>query len=409
MDPILTGCLGTFSAERVLRLIAATGIQSRLVVTTGSRQVVLWLSDSRICFADRGDPAAFRRLLAERGAGSRLIDRLPPGSEPHHEGFISGASAELPLEMLVEWSRWHTEEALMDLLLLNDGRFELFAVPSMPADAVESALELTSSLDALLQRLHLERLVTDSTIFRAGVPSGDGRYHLTATELRILVAADGRRTFAALAEDEGFDSSAGAAALGLWRRGLLQPAEGETASTAGQPEAATPASATPAPASEPPSPPASEPQPLPAAAATATSTAEGTVMDLPLSSLRAPDLSDSGVMLMACLTLEDEARTSHPLFEEACTIGREARNQIQIPDKSVSSRHARISRTSEGYELEDLGSRNGTFVNGEQIQKQIIKDQDMLRFGTVYATFSLPSRLKPAAATMFGIPNPSND
>ena len=48
------------------------------------------------------------------------------------------------------------------------------------------------------------------------------------------------------------------------------------------------------------------------------------------------------------------------------TLGRDAGNQIVLEDESVSRIHARLDCTETGVELSDLGSRNGTFVNGER-------------------------------------------
>ena len=48
-------------------------------------------------------------------------------------------------------------------------------------------------------------------------------------------------------------------------------------------------------------------------------------------------------------------------------IGRDVRCDLVIPERQVSRHHARIRLKGEGYILEDLGSKNGTFVNGQQL------------------------------------------
>lgn len=52
---------------------------------------------------------------------------------------------------------------------------------------------------------------------------------------------------------------------------------------------------------------------------------------------------------------------------EALTIGRGEENQVDLVDPRVSRRHARIERTPEGVVVSDLGSTNGTLVNGVRI------------------------------------------
>lgn len=49
----------------------------------------------------------------------------------------------------------------------------------------------------------------------------------------------------------------------------------------------------------------------------------------------------------------------------------------------VSGNHGRISKTAAGWQVEDCGSTNGTFVNGVRVQKQILKRGDILRIATL--------------------------
>ena len=65
-----------------------------------------------------------------------------------------------------------------------------------------------------------------------------------------------------------------------------------------------------------------------------------------------------------------------------CTIGRHATNTLRIDEDSISRFHARISRDEQGYCLEDLQSRNGTFVGGKRITRHRLKDGEGLTFGT---------------------------
>src|SRR6185503_11473427 len=55
---------------------------------------------------------------------------------------------------------------------------------------------------------------------------------------------------------------------------------------------------------------------------------------------------------------------SWPLEAASLTIGRSSRNAIQITDGTVSKEHAEIARDGERWTIRDLGSRNGTRVNG---------------------------------------------
>ncbi|MCA9140904.1 MAG: GGDEF domain-containing protein [Planctomycetales bacterium] len=68
-------------------------------------------------------------------------------------------------------------------------------------------------------------------------------------------------------------------------------------------------------------------------------------------------------------------------------IGRDAGADLMLPDNSVSRRHAVIRRTSQGFEIKDLGSTNGTFVAGEQITKVALKSGDTIRLGSFLFKF----------------------
>lgn len=85
--------------------------------------------------------------------------------------------------------------------------------------------------------------------------------------------------------------------------------------------------------------------------------------------------------------LPDGTRLSHDLQDEKITIGRLADNSLQIDDASVSSRHAEIELEGGAFHLHDLGSTNGSFVNGEQVTDAILHNGDEVRFGIVETVF----------------------
>lgn len=69
---------------------------------------------------------------------------------------------------------------------------------------------------------------------------------------------------------------------------------------------------------------------------------------------------------------------------ESLSIGRSARNDLVIEDPSLSRSHARLEVHGDGYVLEDLGSLNGSFVNGHAIQgRHTVKASDRLQLGNV--------------------------
>ncbi len=92
---------------------------------------------------------------------------------------------------------------------------------------------------------------------------------------------------------------------------------------------------------------------------------------------------------MPKLVIRSEAGESvpHDLVEENYTIGRAPENSIRLEDISVSGRHAEIVVISENCFLKDLGSTNGTSVNGQPVTEVQLRAGDRVRFGKVEASF----------------------
>ena len=64
------------------------------------------------------------------------------------------------------------------------------------------------------------------------------------------------------------------------------------------------------------------------------------------------------------------------------SIGRANNNDVQIKDSTVSAHHAKIVTFYNASYVEDLGSTNGTFVNGKRVKKQTLKHGDTISMGT---------------------------
>jgi len=70
-----------------------------------------------------------------------------------------------------------------------------------------------------------------------------------------------------------------------------------------------------------------------------------------------------------------------PLNKERTTIGRKPHNDIQIDNLAISGEHAVVITILNDSFLEDLGSTNGTFVNGQSVKKHFLKNGDTIELG----------------------------
>lgn len=79
----------------------------------------------------------------------------------------------------------------------------------------------------------------------------------------------------------------------------------------------------------------------------------------------------------------DGERRSFPVTREMTIIGRREDCDLRIPLGDVSRKHCRLIREADSFRMEDLGSSNGTYVNGRRIQEAILQPGDTVRVGPV--------------------------
>ena len=83
---------------------------------------------------------------------------------------------------------------------------------------------------------------------------------------------------------------------------------------------------------------------------------------------------------------EDEPVRQYRVLDTVFTVGRKADSSLCIPDGSVSKHHAEIWPTAGAIILKDLGSTNGTFLNGSQITGDVeveLKEGDLVQFASI--------------------------
>ena len=75
------------------------------------------------------------------------------------------------------------------------------------------------------------------------------------------------------------------------------------------------------------------------------------------------------------------------ITSEGATIGRAATNQIFLDDVTVSRKHAEISVEGKAFHFSDLGSLNGSYINGAQSKKHPLQSGDEIQVGKFHMLF----------------------
>lgn len=77
----------------------------------------------------------------------------------------------------------------------------------------------------------------------------------------------------------------------------------------------------------------------------------------------------------------------HVLGVGACVLGRDPGSDFVLDDELASRRHAQVVGRGGGWVLEDLGSTNGTLVNGKRVKRAPLADGDTIRVGNILLRF----------------------
>lgn len=102
----------------------------------------------------------------------------------------------------------------------------------------------------------------------------------------------------------------------------------------------------------------------------------------------------------AILKLKAGGRTRLIVFDtQDLSLGRAKENDLSVEDPEMSRRHAVFKRTREGCAVEDMGTSNGTAVNGQTVSRAMLSHGDVVKIGEVEITYAettrAPSSLGP--------------
>ncbi len=101
------------------------------------------------------------------------------------------------------------------------------------------------------------------------------------------------------------------------------------------------------------------------------------------------------------IVVSDEPAGCEFIIKDQVTLGRSDECDLTLPGASVSRVHARVRSGDDAYSIEDLGSANGTRLNGRPIQHALLRDGDWISVGECKLTFVMDDRFTaPRAASL---------
>jgi pSer/pThr/pTyr-binding forkhead associated (FHA) protein len=83
-------------------------------------------------------------------------------------------------------------------------------------------------------------------------------------------------------------------------------------------------------------------------------------------------------MAVLRLTCSGEVRATYPLAAPVVVIGRGSACDIRLSGAGVSRSHCQIAKEGDGHVVRDLGSSNGTYVNGVAVRERELRDGDKI-------------------------------
>jgi serine/threonine-protein kinase len=103
---------------------------------------------------------------------------------------------------------------------------------------------------------------------------------------------------------------------------------------------------------------------------------------------------------MARIILRREGTSQEYKISGVVTVGRQSTNDIVVLEEKASRQHARITSTGKQFVYEDLGSSNGSQINGVRIQKHTLKNGDVIHIGKATLTFHEDTALNLEGTTL---------
>jgi Domain of unknown function (DUF4388)/FHA domain len=381
-ESVLSGSLSAFRLPEVLTFLSTTHKGGTLTLANDGREAYLYFDDGALIYAGSNQEQfrlgniLLRKKKISRDQRERIDQMMQNGGGQF--GTLAVQEQVISDAQLRDFLKVQVSEIVYDCFVWHGGAFSFREETSLPSHAVTISVDLANLIMEGARRIEeweqcVHLLPDQSAIYRVVATPKDEKVTLTADEWKILFLINGIRTLEDLchdAEDDPFQVYRvvyGLLANRLIELAPLPPSEDDTDN------------------------PQTKPMPAYADATMRQHTprfgAETTVHEagsddtsLLVSSEAHLSYADMVRQTVGQLTIAG-MDTVIPLTEPEYLLGRHRDNTIQIHDLGVSGFHARLYRGPDGYVVEDLKSRNGTWVNNARVFVATLKSGDVVHVG----------------------------
>jgi len=388
-DAVLQGDLSVFRLPEVLTFLSTSRRSGTLTLANDEKEASLFFDDGALVFAG-SNQEQFRLgsiLLRKKKISPEQRDRIDAlmMRDGGRFGQFAVQESVLTEQQLRDFLKVQVSEIVYDIFVWNAGTFSFTRETILPQHAVTISIDIGNLIMEGARRIEeweqcVKLLPDQSIVFRVVATPRDEKITLSIDEWKILFLINGQRTLEELCHESPDDPfHVYRLVYGLAANNLIEviPAGERSPDDTGNELDTT---AMPAMAAE-----ATIRQSTPRFGQESTMRDEAADDDTSLLVSEDARLSYTDVVhpLIAQLRVAsgDTLGRIIPLTESEYLIGRHRDNNIQIADLGVSGFQARIYRGPEGYVLEDLKSRNGTWVNGTRIFHATLAQGDKVHLG----------------------------
>lgn len=384
----LQGNLDSFKVADVLAFLNSSHKTGMMTLANDTREAYVFSRRGAVVYAASNQESLrlasllTRKNLITRDQAEMIDDLMLRGGGRF--GDVAVRQGVLSAAQLDEFLKIQVSEVLYDTFLWKNGTFSFYEGFDLPPNAVTISIDLTNLIMEGARRIDeweqcLQLLPDSAAVFRVVARPETERITLSADEWKVLFLINGQRSLEDLCRDSAEDPlTVYSVVYGLAANKLIEPVdeEREQGSTG----------------------------PMDAMSSDISTVVQGVNDGSDDTTIIETDDTSLLVSSEARLAYKDVVRTTVAqlsigngelagtvmlLTDSEYTIGRQSDNSIQITDLGISGHHSRIYRGPEGYVLEDLKSRNGTWLNGTRIFHAILQNTDELRIGATEITYQV--------------------